>query len=44
MFAGAAAQAMGGAAQQDLMNTGGANIPPELGQQAIQMLGGQPNG
>jgi hypothetical protein len=44
MFAGAAAQAMGGAAQQDLMNTGGANIPPELSQQAMQMLGGQPNG
>jgi hypothetical protein len=44
MFAGAAAQAMGGAAQQDLMQTGGANIPPELGQQAMQLLGGQPNG
>jgi hypothetical protein len=45
MFAGAAAQAMGGAAQQDLTNTGGANIPPELSQQAMQLLGGgQPNG
>lgn len=44
MFAGAAANAMGGAAQQDLLNTGGANIPPELSQQAMQMLGGQPNG
>lgn len=43
MFAGAAANAMGGAAQQDLMNTGGANIPPELSQQAMQMLGGQQN-
>jgi hypothetical protein len=46
MFAGAAANAMGGAAQQDLMNTGGANIPPEISQQAMQMLGqgGMPNG
>lgn len=45
MFAGAAANAMGGAAQQDLMNTGGANIPPEISQQAMQLLGGgQPNG
>lgn len=43
MFAGAAANAMGGAAQQDLMNTGGSNIPPELANQAMQMLGGQPN-
>jgi hypothetical protein len=44
MFAGAAANAMGGAAQQDLINTGGENIPPEMAQQAMQMLGGQPNG
>jgi hypothetical protein len=44
MFAGAAANAMGGAAQQDLINTGGENIPPNMAQQAMQMLGGQPNG
>jgi hypothetical protein len=44
MFAGAAANAMGGAAQQDLINTGGENIPTEMAQQAMQMLGGQPNG
>jgi hypothetical protein len=44
MFAGAAAQAMGGAAQQDLINTGGQNIPPEVTNQVMQMVGGQPNG
>ena len=44
MFAGAAANAVGGAAQQDLLNTGGANIPPELSQQAMQMLGGLNDG
>lgn len=43
MFAGAAANAMGGAAQQDLINTGGANIPPEVSQQAMGMLGGASN-
>lgn len=41
MFAGAAANAMGGAAQQDLINTGGANIPSDISQQAMQLLGGQ---
>lgn len=49
MFAQGAANAMGGAAQQDLQNTGGTNIPPEVGQQAMQLLGnslggGMPNG
>lgn len=43
MFAGAAANAVGGAAQQDLINTGGANIPPELSQQAMQLFGGGQN-
>ena len=44
MFAGAAANAMGGAAQQDLMQTGGANIPPEIQNQVMGIIGGQPNG
>jgi hypothetical protein len=45
MFAQSAANAVGGAAQQDILNTGGANIPPEISQQAMQLLGGgMPNG
>lgn len=44
MFAGAAANAMGGAAQQDLLQTGGANIPPEIQNQVMGIIGGQPNG
>ena len=41
MFAQGAANAMSGAAQNDLQQTGGQNIPPEMAQQAMQMLGGQ---
>ena len=40
MYAQSAFGAVGGAAQQDLINTGGKNIPPELGQRALDMLGG----
>lgn len=40
IFAQNAAGAMGAAAQQDLVNTGGQNIPPEMAEQAMQMLQG----
>jgi hypothetical protein len=40
IFAQNAAGAMGAAAQQDLTATGGQNIPPEMAEQAMQMLQG----
>ena len=45
MFAQGSANAMSGAAQQDLQETGGQNIPPEMAQQAMQLMGqgGMPN-
>jgi hypothetical protein len=46
MFAQGSANAMSGAAQADLQETGGQNIPPEMAQQAMQLMGqgGMPNG
>lgn len=41
MFAQGAANAMSGAAQEDLTATGGQNIPPEMAQQAMQMMNPQ---
>jgi hypothetical protein len=44
IFAQNAAGAMGAAAQQDIMATGGQNIPPEMAEQAMQMLQGGMSG